>query len=110
MNIENVGEVPITSSKEAQAKVSVRDHDTVILGGLIDTEKDKSKSGVPFLMDIPLLGHLFRSSTTRTDAQRTDRADSADGAADAGDRGADGGGGEAQDARGAEPGEGVSRR
>ena len=35
VNIDNVGDVPITSSKEASAKVSVRDHDTIILGGLI---------------------------------------------------------------------------
>ena len=63
VNIENVGDVPITSSKEASSKVSVRDHDTIILGGLIYTEKDKNASGVPLLMDIPLLGYLFRSSS-----------------------------------------------
>jgi general secretion pathway protein D len=64
VTIANVGDVPITSEKEAQAKVSVRDHDTVILGGLIETDKNKSKSGVPFLMDIPMLGYLFRTSHT----------------------------------------------
>jgi type II secretory pathway component GspD/PulD (secretin) len=57
-----VGDVPITSSKEAQAKISVRDHDTIILGGLIETDKNNNASGVPLLMDIPLLGYLFRSS------------------------------------------------
>ena len=62
VTIQNVGDVPVTSSKEAQAKVSVRDHDTIILGGLIETDKNKSGSGVPFLMDVPLLGYLFRSS------------------------------------------------
>jgi len=62
VTIQNVGDVPITSEKEAQAKVSVRDHDTIILGGLIETDKNKNKSGVPFLMDIPMLGYLFRSS------------------------------------------------
>ena len=62
VTIQNVGEVPKTSSKEAQAKVSVRDHDTVILGGLIETDKNQNHSGVPFLMDIPMLGYLFRSS------------------------------------------------
>jgi len=62
VTIENVGDVPITSSKEAQAKVSVRDHDTIILGGLIETDKNANHSGVPFLMDIPMLGYLFRSS------------------------------------------------
>ena len=40
----------------------MRDHDTIMLGGLIETDKNKNKSGVPFLMDIPMLGYLFRSS------------------------------------------------
>ncbi len=62
VTIQNVGDVPITSEKEAQAKVSVRDHDTIILGGLIETDKNNSKSGVPFLMDLPMLGYLFRST------------------------------------------------
>jgi len=70
VNIANVGDVPVTSSKEAQAKVSVRDHDTIILGGLIETDKNKSASGVPLLMDIPLLGYLFRSS--HADESRTE--------------------------------------
>ena len=62
VTIQGVGDVPITSEKEAQAKVSVRDHDTIMLGGLIETDKNRNKSGVPFLMDIPMLGYLFRSS------------------------------------------------
>ena len=64
VTIDNVGSVPITSSKQAASKVSVRDHDTIILGGLVYTEKDKNASGVPVLMDIPLLGYLFRSSSS----------------------------------------------
>jgi general secretion pathway protein D len=63
VNIANIGDVPITSSKEAQAKVAVRDHDTIMLGGLIDTTKTESDSGVPYLKDIPLIGALFRSSS-----------------------------------------------
>jgi general secretion pathway protein D len=62
VTIQNVGDVPVTSNKEAQAKVSVRDHDTIILGGLIETDQNKNNSGVPFLKDLPLLGNLFRSS------------------------------------------------
>jgi general secretion pathway protein D len=63
--IANVGEVPITSRKEAAAKVSVRDHDTIILGGLIETSKTKTGSGVPFLMNVPLVGYLFRSNSDK---------------------------------------------
>jgi general secretion pathway protein D len=70
VTIDNVGDVPITSEKEAQAKVSVRDHDTIILGGLIETDKNSNKSGVPFLMDLPLFGYLFRSS--HRDEKRTE--------------------------------------
>jgi general secretion pathway protein D len=63
VNLPNVGDVPITSRKEAQAKVSVRDHDTIILGGLIETSKSKSASGVPYLMNVPVVGWLFRSTS-----------------------------------------------
>ena len=62
VTIQGVGDVPITSSKNATAKVAVRDHDTIMLGGLIETDKNSNNSGVPFLKDIPLLGYLFRSS------------------------------------------------
>jgi general secretion pathway protein D len=64
VTITGVGDVPITSSKEAQAKVSVRNRETIILGGLIETDKSSNKSGIPLLMDIPGLGFLFRASST----------------------------------------------
>jgi general secretion pathway protein D len=62
VTIQGVGDVPVTSSKNANAKVAVRDHDTIMLGGLIETDKNSQNSGVPFLKDVPLLGYLFRSS------------------------------------------------
>jgi general secretion pathway protein D len=62
VQIENVGAVPSTIDREANAKVSVRDRETVVLGGFLSTEKRKSKSGVPLLKDLPLLGVLFRST------------------------------------------------
>ncbi len=65
--IAGVGEVPITSQKNASTKVSVRDRDTIILGGLIETSRTKSNSGVPFLKDVPILGFLFRSNTDNQD-------------------------------------------
>lgn len=64
-NILNVGEVPITNTTEARAKVGVRDCETVLLGGLIETDTTRAPSGVPLLKDIPLLGALFRSSSAR---------------------------------------------
>jgi general secretion pathway protein D len=63
VTIQGVGDVPITSSKNASAKVAVRDHDTIMLGGLIETDKNSNNSGIPLLKDIPLLGYLFRTSS-----------------------------------------------
>lgn len=55
--------VPRTVRHTAQAKVAVKDSETIILGGLIRTAKTKSKSGVPVLKDIPGLGALFRTTS-----------------------------------------------
>ena len=63
VDIPGGGKVPKTIRREAAATVSVQDGDTIILGGYIRTKADKSKSGVPLLKDIPLLGALFRSKS-----------------------------------------------
>jgi type II secretory pathway component GspD/PulD (secretin) len=47
------------SDKQAFAMARVRDNTTVVLGGLIQTEKDKNDNKVPVLGDIPLMGKLF---------------------------------------------------
>jgi general secretion pathway protein D len=59
--------VPSTTKRSANATVSVRDRDTVILGGFISSTKSISKSGVPYLQDLPGLGALFRSKTDSLD-------------------------------------------
>ena len=48
----------------------VKNGDTIALGGLITENRTKTKSGVPFLQSIPLVGALFRDTdnqTTRTE-------------------------------------------
>jgi general secretion pathway protein D len=60
--IENVGAVPNTTSRTLAAEVAVRDRETIILGGFIRNSDISSKSGVPYLKDIPVLGYLFRST------------------------------------------------
>ena len=42
-------------------QVKMSSGDTVVLGGLIDQQDERSESGVPFLSRIPLLGNLFKS-------------------------------------------------
>jgi general secretion pathway protein D len=54
---------PIISTREATTQILARDGQTVVIGGLIDRQTDRSRSGVPYLKDIPLIGFLF--GTTR---------------------------------------------
>lgn len=61
--IQNVGNVPTTTSRKLSAQVAVRDGDTIILGGFIRNSDSKSSSGIPLLKDIPILGNLFSSKS-----------------------------------------------
>ena len=58
---------PVVNQRAAQATLSVRDGDTIMLGGFIKQTKNKSKSGVPILKDIPVLGALFRTKSDSND-------------------------------------------
>jgi type II secretion system protein D len=51
---------PRVDTVTAQATVSVADGETVVLGGMISTEKETIERRAPFLSDIPVLGYLFR--------------------------------------------------
>lgn len=67
VDIANVGKVPSTISRSANAKIAVRDGETIMLGGFITEDLKRSHQGVPILKDIPLLGYLFKSSSRSTD-------------------------------------------
>ncbi|MBN1865950.1 hypothetical protein JW916_01540 [Candidatus Sumerlaeota bacterium] len=51
--------VPLENTAEVATTMLVRDGETVVIGGLIDTRKERVRSQVPFLGDIPVLGLLF---------------------------------------------------
>jgi general secretion pathway protein D len=53
--------VPNTDKRTLSSEIAVRDRDTIILGGFIRSDKSKSRTGVPILQDIPILGALFSS-------------------------------------------------
>jgi general secretion pathway protein D len=59
--ITGVGDIPNTIKRTLNSEIAVRDRDTVMLGGFIKNAKSTSRSGVPLLQDIPLLGALFSS-------------------------------------------------
>jgi general secretion pathway protein D len=68
--IPGAGNVPTTTKRDAGAKVAVQSGETIILGGFISASRSKSAAGVPWLMDIPGLGQLFKS--TAIDNTRTE--------------------------------------
>lgn len=55
---------PQITTREADAVVRVKDNDTIIIGGLISKNDDKTKDGVPGLRSIPVLGRLFQRQTS----------------------------------------------
>jgi len=57
------GSVPSIDTREIITQVLVNDGQTVVLGGILDTVKTRQANKVPFFADIPVLGHLFQSTT-----------------------------------------------
>ena len=51
---------PSFTSRETETTVVVRNRESVLLGGIIDERIERIRNGVPFLMDVPVLGRLFR--------------------------------------------------
>ena len=63
-------DAPVISTKEASTRAIMRDGQTVVIGGLIGETVEHLNGGIPFLMDIPLLGNLFkkkRENRTRSE-------------------------------------------
>ncbi len=54
----------IINTTMADTRVMVNDGETAVIGGLIRSNESSVKRGIPVLMDIPLLGNLFRSNST----------------------------------------------
>jgi general secretion pathway protein D len=62
--------VPRIATRVLQTTVSVPNEGTLALGGLIRARNSKTTSGIPYLSRIPVLGPLFRRTTT--DKSRTE--------------------------------------
>jgi type IV pilus assembly protein PilQ len=60
----------VFQTQEGETRLILEDGETGVIGGLTVTEVSKTVSGVPILMDLPLLGPLFR--TTRSDDTKQD--------------------------------------
>jgi general secretion pathway protein D len=56
---------PTTSKRSAKTTVVAKDQETVVIGGIMQDRTIESVAKVPILGDVPLIGHLFRDTTTR---------------------------------------------
>ena len=59
---ENVINQPVFSTRKVTTSVSVYDGQTVVLGGLMREDVQKTEDKTPIIGDIPLVGRLFRTN------------------------------------------------
>jgi type II secretory pathway component GspD/PulD (secretin) len=57
-------DIPNIATRYIRTNVSAPNKSTIVLGGLIEDSKQKSYSGIPYLSRIPLVGALFRGTTS----------------------------------------------
>jgi len=50
----------VKQTQEARTRVLVEDGETVVIAGLTQSERTEFRSGIPLLMDLPVIGALFR--------------------------------------------------
>ena len=56
---------PTTSKRTVKTQIVAKDQSTIVIGGLIQERASRSVSKVPVLGSLPVLGTLFRDTTTR---------------------------------------------
>ena len=65
----STGNPPAINKKQATTEMLLRDGETTVIGGIyVDSETD-GEQGVPWMKDIPLFGHLFKSTEIRKNRQ-----------------------------------------
>ena len=61
---------PAFDTRQAETTAVVHDGETLAIGGIITDSKSRTRSGVPYLMDLPVIGRFF--STTSDEIDRTE--------------------------------------
>lgn len=62
-------QLPFEQTTEVTTNVIIRDGHTILIGGLFREVTSESRSQVPFLGDIPIIGDLFRSRNDSLDRE-----------------------------------------
>ncbi|MGV3533546.1 MAG: type II secretion system protein GspD, partial [Chthoniobacteraceae bacterium] len=56
-------DIPTVATREIETRVTVPNNGTLVLGGLVRDNETNTRSGVPYLSRIPVVGALFRSTS-----------------------------------------------
>jgi cell division protein FtsN len=67
VQLGTAGSFPSFDIRQAETTAVVQDGDSLAIGGIIAENKNETKGGIPYLMDVPVLGRLFRTTTDTTD-------------------------------------------
>jgi len=59
----------IFGSQEGTTQILVRDGETAVIGGLTVTSVSEGRNGIPFLVDLPVVGRLFGVRTHKEERQ-----------------------------------------
>jgi general secretion pathway protein D len=59
------GSNPTFNKRDIKTTITVDNTQTIVIGGLISTDRQKKVTKIPLLGDIPLLGSFFRRTTTQ---------------------------------------------
>ncbi|MCK5542706.1 MAG: type IV pilus secretin PilQ [Desulfobacterales bacterium] len=62
-------QIPYLAINDARTTLLVNNNDTIVIGGVLKSKTTNDKQGFPFLMNIPLLGRLFRTDIETEDKQ-----------------------------------------
>ncbi len=57
--------MPTISTRQIMTSVLVKHGQTIVLGGIYETNKESGEQGLPFIHRLPLLGLLFKQQNTR---------------------------------------------
>ena len=57
-----LGNSPVLNTRRVETRLSTSDGNSMLIGGLIQEQRDGANAGIPYLKEIPIVGGLFRSS------------------------------------------------
>lgn len=58
------GQAPPINTRQLETKIQIKNRQTIVLGGIYEQTQAKNKIQLPGFNRIPLIGHLFKSTTT----------------------------------------------